>query len=193
MKNRFSTLFSLLAALFFFATTGCGTNEGTEGADAEPAAAESENPDRGTATATIAGVEVSIEYGRPDLNGRDVLAMAEAGLVWRMGKNQATVMTTSGDLTIGGSVVKAGRHTLWLKKTEDGWELLVNEQAEDGMWGSPSPTEGYVATATMAVSELEESHETFTVEVSAGDDNTGTITAMWANTSMSAAVSGAGS
>jgi hypothetical protein len=42
------------------------------------------NP-RATSKVDIAGKFVMIEYGRPSIQGRDLLALIEPGKVWRMG------------------------------------------------------------------------------------------------------------
>src|SRR5262245_44332945 len=52
---------------------------------------------RGTASAAFGDKSVSINYGRPQLQGRDVLAMATDGMVWRMGMNEATEIKTDTD------------------------------------------------------------------------------------------------
>lgn len=100
---------------------------------AAPSAFAQANP-RGTAEATVGGATVSIEYGRPSLNGRDMLGMAEDGMVWRLGADQSTTLTTSGDLDFGGVAIPAGAYSLFARKSGDGWVLLVNSQS--GQWGT---------------------------------------------------------
>ena len=56
---------------------------------------------RGMAEVTMMGGKISIDYGRPEMKGRDMLAMAPAGHVWRFGSNKSTTFTTEVDLMFG--------------------------------------------------------------------------------------------
>ena len=89
---------------------------------------------RGTVEASVGSAEVSIDYGRPSLRGRDMLSEATDGMVWRLGADQATTLTTSADLKFGEVEVPAGSYSLFARKSGDGWTLLVNEQT--GQWGT---------------------------------------------------------
>ena len=61
---------------------------------------------RGTAKITLNAHSVSIDYGRPSLKGRDMLAKAPVGMVWRLGADQATTMTLTGVTVFGNIVVR---------------------------------------------------------------------------------------
>jgi len=50
---------------------------------------QAQNAERGNAEATIKNRKISINYGRPALKGRDLLAKAPVGTVWRVGMNEA--------------------------------------------------------------------------------------------------------
>ncbi len=102
------------------------------------------NKQRGTAEATVNGKKVSVNYGRPSLNGRNLLAQATPGTVWRLGMNEATEITSTGDLNVGGKELKAGKYSLWVRKTgADSWTLAFHPKT--GVWGAPPLREGYVA------------------------------------------------
>ena len=79
---------------------------------------------------TLNGKKVTVDYGRPSLNGRTLDAlMAKLGpdRVWRAGENQVTTLNTEGALTIGGKHVAAGKYSLYLTLPESGsWNLLLN-------------------------------------------------------------------
>jgi hypothetical protein len=93
---------------------------------------------RDSLKATVAGSEISVNYGRPSKRGRVLfngLGDMKWGMVWRTGANEATAFTTSKALDFGGKAVPAGKYTLWTKIEENGkWELIVNKQT--GQWGT---------------------------------------------------------
>lgn len=170
----------------------CASKEdGAQAQDKEKAEAKADKPaeevsNRGTASAAFGGKNVNIDYGRPQLKGRDMLGMAQEGTVWRMGMNEATEIKTDADLKFGETVIPAGKYSLWMKKgAENKWELLFNEKT--GIWGAPTPTEGVVASVPMTVASNEASVEAFTIEVASADKSKGAIKAMWGTTLVSAA------
>lgn len=95
------------------------------------------NP-RGTAKLEVNGKTLNVEYGRPALHARTVeqmLSQLNAGDVWRLGADQATTFSTSGDLKFAGITVPKGEYSLWALKEADGsWKLVFNKQ--HGQWGT---------------------------------------------------------
>jgi len=132
---------------------------------------------RGTAEATVNGKKVSINYGRPSMKGRDMLGMITVGKIWRLGMNQATEITSAGDLNISGTSLKAGKYSLWLKKTGDNsWALEFNPKT--GVWGMPELTEGFVAELPLKMGTASESAEQLTISLTA-DGGNATIDIRW--------------
>jgi len=86
---------------------------------------------RGTATAMVGGHEVSVDYGRPALKGRDLGALLDKlppDRMWRAGENQVTTLTTAGALSIGGTTVPAGTYSVYVHAGEGGdWSLVLNK------------------------------------------------------------------
>ena len=119
---------------------------------------------RGKAEVTINGKTVTIDYGRPELKGRDLLSKATPGMVWRFGSNSATVIESSGDLDVAGTTLKAGKYSLWAKKTDSGWLLMFHPQT--GIWGMPVKTDGFVAQLPLTQSAGSSSVEQFTIGLS---------------------------
>jgi len=119
---------------------------------------------RGTAEATIGGKKVSISYGRPSLQGRDMLAQATPGTVWRVGMNEATEITTDGTLVVDGKELKNGKYTLWVRKTGDNtWTLAFHPKT--GVWGRPPLTEGYAAETPLTLSKASDSAEQLVIDL----------------------------
>ena len=85
---------------------------------------------RGTATTTVSGKKIEIEYGRPSLQGRDMLAKLPVGGTWRMGMNTETTLNTEATLKFGDKVVEPGKYRLTAKRvTEDSWRLVINQES----------------------------------------------------------------
>lgn len=95
------------------------------------------NP-RGTAELVLNGKKVSVEYGRPSLNGRtaeEMLGQLKPGQVWRLGADKSTTFSTKTDLAFGDMTVPAGEYSLWARKeADDSWKLVFNKQ--HGQWGT---------------------------------------------------------
>jgi len=84
--------------------------------------------ERGTATATVGGKKVTIDYGRPALKGRalgDLVKQLSEDKVWRSGDDQVTTVTTETDLSIGGKTVKAGKYSVYVHLPADGSRNLI--------------------------------------------------------------------
>jgi len=136
---------------------------------------------RGEAKATVAGRAVSIDYGRPSLAGRDMLAKAEIGKPWRMGADAATGLKTDADLTFGTVKVPKGSYVLTAtRKAEDAWTLDFAKADGD---------KAAVGSAPLAIGTLPESVEVFTILLHGGKDK-GEVELQWGTTSLKAAFTG---
>ncbi|MEK6299745.1 MAG: DUF2911 domain-containing protein [Acidobacteriota bacterium] len=122
------------------------------------------NAARGKAEATVKGKAISIDYGRPSLKGRDIFALVQPGMVWRLGMNMATHIETAGDLVVGGKELKAGKYTLWAKKTgADTWTL--NFHPKTGVWGAPELKDGFIAELPLKMEKVADSAEQLTISL----------------------------
>jgi DUF2911 family protein len=131
------------------------------------------NAARGKAEATIKGKKITIDYGRPTLGGADIasrLSQIETGGVWRLGMNQATHIETTGDLVVAGKEVKAGKYTLWARKTgPDSWTLAFHPKT--GVWGQPELREGYIAELPLKTQKVVQSADQFTITLANNKGN----------------------
>ena len=135
--------------------------------------------DRGEAKATVAGKAVSIDYGRPSLQGRDMLARAEVGVAWRMGADSPTLLKTAAELSFGpGAVVAPGEYVLTATKTApDKWQMNVKKAS------------GEVVDVPLASKPLPESVETFTIELK-GEKAKGDLALKWGKQALTATFTG---
>src|SRR5262245_39794408 len=126
--------------------------------------------ERGKATATVAGKNVSIDYGRPSLKGRDMLAEAVAGPPSRMGADPATTLHTDAELAFGSLSVPPGDYVLRATKVREGaWMLNVMRASEK------------VADVPLTAVTLPASVETFTIELTGAKDK-GEFSMKWGTT-----------
>jgi hypothetical protein len=72
--------------------------------------------------------------------------------------NEATEFTTAGDLLIGDKQLKAGKYSLWVRRTgEDAWTLAFHPKT--GVWGAPPLKEGYAAELPLKLEKAPDSAE----------------------------------
>lgn len=86
--------------------------------------------DRGQAKAAIGKAQVTIDYGRPALKGRDMLKKISPGEMWRLGSDAPTTLESNVDLDFGGARVPKGKHILLARLAEPGkWTLVVSSKS----------------------------------------------------------------
>lgn len=86
---------------------------------------------------TVAGVEVVVEYGRPQVREREIWgALVPYDRVWRTGADEATTITFSAPVEIEGEALEAGTYALFTIPGEEQWTVIFNRQARQ--WGSGS-------------------------------------------------------
>ena len=72
---------------------------------------------------------VELSYSRPGIKGRKIYTdLAPAGQVWRTGANQATTLTFSEEVVIGGKKIPAGKYGLLSIPTRTEWTLILKSQ-----------------------------------------------------------------
>lgn len=118
---------------------------------------------RGKAELKAGAGTISVDYGQPSLKGRDMLSQLLEGAFWRMGMNQATVLTTPVDLAFGSTKIAKGSYSLWLKKEAGKYLLVFNSQT--GQWGTQHDPAKDVASAEMKSGPLATPVETFTIDL----------------------------
>lgn len=90
---------------------------------------------RGALKQRIGVTDITIDYGRPAVNGREVWgALVPYDQVWRAGANENTTFTTTTDVKIHGKDLPAGTYGLHMIPGKTEWTLIFSRQAH--AWGS---------------------------------------------------------
>jgi hypothetical protein len=149
-----------------------------------------------TVTADIDGSTVTIVYGRPyskdPKSGATRKIWGELvpfGKVWRTGADEATILTTTQALDIGGTNVPAGSYSLYtLPDEKGGAKLIVNKQT--GQWGTKYDEAQDLARIDMKKDAAEKAMDQFTIAIEKNPAGGGTLKMTWENTQYSVALKG---
>ena len=151
---------------------------------AAPALAQSA---RGTSELSLNGTKVSVEYGRPSLRGRTIqgmLADLGPGEAWRLGSDDSTTFSTTGDLIFGTMKVPQGDYSLWAKKeSNDGWKLVFNTQ--HGQYGTEHDDAKDLVAAPLKETKLTSPVEQLTISLAKQGDG-GEIRIQWGDLQLAA-------
>jgi hypothetical protein len=89
----------------------------------------------GRLSGTVGGVEVTIEFGRPNVKGRTIWGdLVPYKQVWRTGANEATTITFGQNAMIQGEALSAGTYALFTIPEEGTWTVIFNKTADQ--WGA---------------------------------------------------------
>ena len=131
------------------------------------------NP-RGETTLELSGGNVTIEYGRPSLKGRDIKTMIYPGETWRLGADGDTTLTTEVGLKFGESSLARGTYILRAKFLEEGkWHLQIS-----------GTDYSKVAEVPMKLEETSSEVDRLSLRLE-GEQKAGTIKVMWGKLSLS--------
>ncbi len=120
--------------------------------------------DRGKAEMNTGSGKITVDYGRPQLKGRDPLTWQEVGAHWRMGKDDVTSISLPVDITFGGTKIAKGKYGLWLLKVAaDKYELVFNTDSSGMVMIHEKGKD--VAHVSLNKEALPSSVELFTIEL----------------------------
>lgn len=111
----------------------------------------------------IDGTNISIQYGRPSLKGRDEAKLMPAGRVWRMGADEQTTLVTDKPLKFGNLSVPAGTFGLHAAVNEKDWQLVVSKRPSG--WGIPYPEGQDLGRAPMKLGKTAKPVEQLTISI----------------------------
>jgi len=108
---------------------------------------------------------VKITYSQPQKRGREIFGkLVPYGQVWRTGANEATEITLTRNLTINGTLLKAGTYSIFSIPDKEKWTIIINNDV--GLWGAynynPKRDEMRFQVPTSSTSG--EVHEYFTMQ-----------------------------
>lgn len=87
-------------------------------------------------------LQMEVFYNRPYRKEREIFGgLVPYGQVWRTGANEATTFTTTDDLLVDGSLLPAGKYTLWTIPGEESWKVIFN--AKMYPWGIDNDKKPY--------------------------------------------------
>lgn len=143
-----------------------------------------------TATGTIGGHTITINYNSPGVKGREGKVYGADGLIktahgsqypiWRAGANAATTLTTDTELQIGNLDVPAGKYTLFVDiSNPDQWTLIVNKKT--GEWGLAYDASQDLGKTRMEMSKPPSMVENLKYTITDNGGGKGSITLAWEN------------
>jgi hypothetical protein len=127
---------------------------------------------------------VELSYSRPNAKGRKVMGdLVPFDKVWRTGANQATVLTFSDDVTIGGTAVKAGKYGLLSIPGAREWTLIITKDLNVTSPSAYKP-ENDVVRVKAPVQSMAAKVETFTIQFANISNTSCELHIMWENTAV---------
>lgn len=82
-----------------------------------------------TSTYETGDLKLEVFYNRPYKKDREIFGnLVPYGEVWRTGANEATTFETSTDILVDGTLLKAGKYTLWTIPDEESWKVIFNSK-----------------------------------------------------------------
>jgi hypothetical protein len=89
----------------------------------------------GKTEGTIDSVNIVLEYGRPQVKGREIWGgLVPYDKVWRTGANEATTISFSRDVLIEGQKLPKGKYALFTIPGKEQWTIIFNKVPEQ--WGA---------------------------------------------------------
>ncbi|MEX2303898.1 MAG: DUF2911 domain-containing protein [Bryobacterales bacterium] len=141
-----------------------------------------------TATATIGGKTIKIDYSSPRVRDRAGKLFGKDGRIgqdgtypiWRAGANTSTTLHTTGDLAFGSLAVPSGDYSLYVNLADaNSWELVINKQT--GQWGTEYDKGQDVGRVKMTMSKPPAMVDNLTYTVTDKGGNKGQLTLEWEN------------
>lgn len=175
MTNRTIGLVAIASGLVLLAVLGINV---------KPVRAQRFTSPPASASATIAGKKINVEYYAPSAHGRKIMGgLVPYDVVWCTGANWATTITSDAALEMGNLKLPRGSYSIWTLPTAKEWTLIINK--ETGQFHLNYNSSKDFGRTRMNVKTLSEPVETFRIDVRSDGGNKGTLALLWENTEAS--------
>ena len=125
---------------------------------------------------------IELSYSRPSMRNRKVFGdLVPYGAVWRTGANNATTLTFSDEVMIGGKKIPAGKYGLVTIPNRDNWTLILTKQL-DVTSPAAYKQENDVVRVTAKPQAVPTPVETFTMQFANVKPSSADLQLMWENT-----------
>ena len=125
----------------------------------------------------VNGKTITIDYSQPSKRGRTVFGeLVKYGKVWRTGANESTWIELSGDVTVEGETLAAGKYGLFTIPGEDEWTIIFNKTWDK--WGAFSYSESDDVLRVKVKPQSTDPTEVFTISV----EDSGDVLLAWDET-----------
>ncbi len=122
----------------------------------------------GKTEGTIDSIDVVVEYGRPQVKGREIWGgLVPYDQVWRTGANEATTISFSEDVMIEGKKLPEGKYALFTIPGKDQWTIIFNKEPQQ--WGAFKYDKSKDALRVMVKPETGEHVEEMTFVIDGSD------------------------
>ncbi|MDT0651529.1 DUF2911 domain-containing protein [Autumnicola edwardsiae] len=123
---------------------------------------------QGTARFESDELKLEVFYNRPYKKDREIFGtLVPYNEVWRTGANEATTFELNKDIMVDGSLLKAGKYTLWTIPGKESWKVIFNSKMYP--WGIDLEKKAYrdpeydALVIETAVNKIENNVEQFTI------------------------------
>ncbi|HYK57081.1 MAG TPA: DUF2911 domain-containing protein [Flavisolibacter sp.] len=128
---------------------------------------------------------IELSYSRPAMKGRKIFGeLVPFGKVWRTGANNATTLTFTDSVTIGGTKLAPGKYGLLSIPNKDQWTLIISNQT-DVTSPAAYKQESDAARVNVKPVSLKDAVETFTMQFANVKSNSADLQIMWDNVAVS--------
>jgi hypothetical protein len=132
---------------------------------------------------------IELSYSRPGVKGRKIFGdLVPYGKVWRTGANQATTLTFSDTVTIGGATIAPGKYGLLTIPGADEWTFIITRQTDVTSPAAYKQDQDIVRVQA-SPHTLPFAVETFTIEFSNLAGNSCNLDILWDNVAVGIPIS----